>query len=1169
MKQILCLLFLVPLCISSTISRWNLSIKNEKINDSPIILIPGIFTKVTFVLENADGKTFDNSEDEKVINFEIELDDKEGLLATAQSSYTLTPTNSLEFTGYVGLRCGATLKDTSLDLKFKVKAVKNEDGTTTTDGELNIASVKVNISKEKAKLDIDTVLSKISAQAYSLFKINKEPFNIDDIKLVVDASADTEGEYTFPEIVLKKFDELRALYSPEDPVNNGILFDFKFGIKKILEEIKNTKLKFALKIDTEGLEQCFDLVKKEFNLEVIKEKVASLADKAKQAIKYTLDNISKIHDSFNGLKFQLNIPVAPVQVSCEIRLDTNFHTDEDILNNVDASADVQYYNNIFTSVGQVALKLGKLDASAEYYTKCVFSNTGFLENLKSKISVAIGNFLNADVLSNLKPSRDTNRPPKCAEFEFSNILQVAAFKTIARRYCNYVMTKGEPLLVRLFASDICQIASSSIWEGIISKTATICVAPSPLLNVLNYSSTDEAEKYNENFKQFISDISDSNKILEKIGIKNAVVKSVKEYTDVKPDTDKLSFTVDDSDWAVIFNKDIKFEITSTNDQPIECYYNYNFEEGVKKRFSLLGILANSDGYVKLYPNEPKEIKCQIPKDKLVKNTMYPLYMNCYSLPGFKVKYESTGIFNPYTYYYTGDKGSYVPKWERTAVDCTQKINKINPRCIKSKVQSIVEKLKTDIPKFIEDIQDKVEQFGKMANEAQIEVMKKLNSTVQSAIEKVKQSKENLKTFVEKSIETAKYLANRDCSMYASAKSSTEEDTINASSYASCRNSKKYMLSQIIDVIKEKLQCSTIFETVVSGLSDNPEENLKYLLFLINEVTSSPEALEKGTSQAVYDLANCLKENFEPLWEKVQNYLVDTKSYLNTTVDAIKKDASTILMQTLSNLVNVLHFDEIDGYLENVTDKIEKTGLILNEKAKKVYNDIKDFSKKLINYGNGFYNISGSMAVNVNVNPGVFDADADAEVFVTDIVDKGIKLLLHSNYLLKEKAAYAIQSLVFDSPLVSVKASGELNDNTLSTFIDISLYDKDGNEISVNKIGLENFRPTILYSKTTYKNLDVCVYYDEKTEEFSSEGVETDPNFVYEGEEYVKCSSKHLTSFTLSSTEGTSGKSLWVTLLIILGILIVLVGIIVAFIYIRRKTNSQTDVNINKDSPIFA
>ena len=32
--------------------------------------------------------------------------------------------------------------------------------------------------------------------------------------------------------------------------------------------------------------------------------------------------------------------------------------------------------------------------------------------------------------------------------------------------------------------------------------------------------------------------------------------------------------------------------------------------------------------------------------------MYSLYMNCYNLPGSKIRYEQTGIFNAYTYLYT-------------------------------------------------------------------------------------------------------------------------------------------------------------------------------------------------------------------------------------------------------------------------------------------------------------------------------------------------------------------------------------------------------------------------------------------------------------------------------------------------------------------------------------
>lgn len=89
---------------------------------------------------------------------------------------------------------------------------------------------------------------------------------------------------------------------------------------------------------------------------------------------------------------KLNIPKAPIAITCELRADTSFSkTDDDIINHADATA--TYYDNVFTTTGEFNIKLGNLNSTLEYYSKCVISNTGFLDELKQNISVTIGNFL--------------------------------------------------------------------------------------------------------------------------------------------------------------------------------------------------------------------------------------------------------------------------------------------------------------------------------------------------------------------------------------------------------------------------------------------------------------------------------------------------------------------------------------------------------------------------------------------------------------------------------------------------------------------------------------------------------------------------------------------------------------------------------------------------------
>ena len=1143
-SSIFVLLLLIPLCLNKTLSSWKLSIKDEDNKSSLISLLPGIFTKVTLSLTNENGEeTFDDSKNP--ISFKISLKNKN--LVSVSDSYTLVPSESLVYSVYIGIKCGETLADTKT-----VFSVESTEG----DATLTIDGANLSLSTEKAKIDIEPLMTEIPEQSYNLFKVNKEPYNIEDIKILPKLGEKTD-DFTFVEITLNKYDGKRGEYSPLNTLTNGILRNFKFGTKKLFEKLSKTNVKFDLTFESEDLGKCFDLVKKSFDLKVIKKKVETIGDNVKKAIAHTLENISNRNEFTNSLEFKLDIPKAPIAITCEFRADTSFSkTDEDIINHADASA--TYYDNVFTSTGEVNVKLGNLNSTLEYYSKCVFSNTGFLDELKQNISVTIGNFLNSDIVSKLKPSRDTERPSQCVKFVFSNALENAYYATVLPNYCRYVMRKGLPLLSRIFNDVVCYVGDSHF--GLISDNyVNICTAPSPILSINRLISQMTPEQYNKNFEQFIDDV--KNGKLSIIG-KNAI-KSAHRYFDKVPDTSKIVLSNFKGKSGLFSSDSYTANIISTNEDPIQCYYNMNLSNDLTKKFSLIDLLSIRS--VILNPNTETSIDFTIKKG--IDKEIYPIYMQCYSLPNFIYRYENTGVFSPYSFLYDSSlKNQAPPKKIKVEVDCNIIDNKMNPHCLKYNLDNLIEKLRTDIPEIIIKIQDRVESFKTLAVEAQLKVLQNLNTTLKAAMDEVKKDAKKIKDFLEKGIEMAKYLANKDCSIYASGSTSDEGQTYKAGLYLECRDTKKHILSSLIGTVKDQLQCSQIVQVITSKmLSDDIDENLKYILILVNEITNNPDALEEGLSQVVYDLTNCLQEKFDEYWPKVEKYLEEKKNYLRQSILAVKKDVSNIIMQSISNLVNVLHFEEIDGYIQQARDEIEKNGLIALDKAKKINQNIFNFIKKLNEFGNNYYEISGSMAVNVTVNPGQLDSTADAQVFVSDLADKGIKLILHSNYMLREKGAYAMQTVVFDSPLVSVNAKNEIEDGAINTFVGITLYDKDGNEIVVSNLKLEDFRPQLLFNKKFYNNMKTCFFYNEKDEKLDDDGVKTEDDYELNGEKYIRCTPKHLTSFTIGSGEGSS--NVGIIILIIVLCLLIFAGLIVGFIIYRRKCSKKaTSTDIESTFP---
>lgn len=261
-----------------------------------------------------------------------------------------------------------------------------------------------------------------------------------------------------------------------------------------------------------------------------------------------------------------------------------------------------------------------------------------------------------------------------------------------------------------------------------------------------------------------------------------------------------------------------------------------------------------------------------------------------------------------------------------------------------------------------------------------------------------------------------------------------------------------------------------------------------------------------------------------------------------------------MVQSYSNLINMIHFEEIDEIIKKANDK---TGLISDENAKKIQQGLFKVLSKLSEFGNNFYNYSANLALEVFVNPGNLEVGGDAEVVIKDLKEKGIKIALHANYLLRQYQASSLQYVVFDSPLVTVRGSRETEGGTANTFVGITLYDKNGNEVLVKDINIKDFKPIIYYKKKLYNAMKTCLFYNEEKNTLENTGVETDTQ-MFDGEEFIKCIPQHLTSFTVGSYEkanvGSSTSAGTIVLIIVL-ILIALGLLVGGYIFYRKKFNN--------------
>ena len=899
-------------------------------------------------------------------------------------------------------------------------------------------------------------------------------------------------------------------------------------------------------------------------------------DSVKEAIIYNMENITPKKDLTNNIQLNLTMPVAPVIIECKLNGEGK---DEE-------NDEVEYVDYIKNN-GSYLLKFDNLNSNNEYKGECKFTA---LNSEKSNFKIEIGNDKDNDFVTPLYPSRTNYSVPQCLEFIFTSQNkdklgdQVKKFTDLSEKLCHKIMTEDENVLSRIMGSFKCDKAEfdEDFEKNKRTNRSLICIGLSPSFKYKKFRESlinENRTYFEDHVNKFVDLVNTKEKIInifkDEDDLEGLELSEFRRYYDLNsPDIDKIQLVVN-NDGGMKKKEKLQFNIISNNTQPIECFYNEEMKSDDKKRYMNLYHNRGKKG-ITLYPNEQKTFETKLNDFKEKK--MFSLYMNCYNLPGAKIRYEQSGVFNAYTYLYTdSDDDQSVIIDEKVTINCAEKINRINPHCLKGQYNQLLNKMKTKMPEI--DIDEEVEKFSKLSNKAQLELLKNLEEEFSKEIEKI--DKKTTK-FLKKVINMAKYLTNRDCSIYSSGNTNDLSKTINKEEYKQCRESKKKVQKKLIELMKDKFKCEDLKALISKeGLSTNVEENIKYIILLIQELSNNADSFYKEESKILYDLTTCFEHNFNEYWAQVNDYLKENGS-LDLTILAIKKDLSNLLIQSLANLIKILHYEEIDGYIKEDDRNITESGIMGYLQGKKIHESIKDFIKHFNEFGNGEYNLSDSIIINVTINEEYKEEtqirtlveennenkdEIDEEI--TNYKDKGITLILHPKYMLTKKNAYAMQVVRYDSPIMPIKTSGDKDDSTLDTFISITLYDNKGNEINIDDLP-ENVRPKILYNKSYHKFLKHCFYYNEKKEDLDENGMDSEDNYVYKGDKYFKCTTKHLTSFTAGNyykKSSSSGVSTLAIVLIIIGCVLVL-AIIILIILLKRRKNSGNIEEIKKDDGIM-
>ena len=1155
-QNYLLLVILFQLCLTSTIKKYKLEIKDGNGEENQITLIPGIFTKITLSLTNLEGNEFAYKDETKYI---IKFNDEK--IVASKAELILNPQESMVYTNYIGISCTNLIEGETHSLSFKVE--KGNDSTD--ENSLEYEPVTLKINKAQSEIKLDLLLKSMVKQTKNFFKLENEIYNVDDINITLDETSSALAKFDFKSLVIAAFNKRNEEeISQKSAENHGILFNYPLFSKDIVEQ---SQFNFKLKFDSNSIGTCFKLAKTDFDFQIKTEGAINLDANVKSAILYNIEDGSPKYDATNKIQINTIIPVAPVILDCEFSMNSTISNEGTSKLKSTIEEGTKFFKTVVTSTGKISIVVDNLNATADYKAKCEISTTDAFDEAIKKIEVTIGNYINADIIKKLVPSKDPNATPQCVKFTFENLAQSVGFSVFGPLFCRYFMKKNDALIARALPSVICD----SLLPN--NENVTLCVAPSPLYNTAKVLSKKTETDFNKRFDEFVEEIRNIDLTKYNISSISLKVSNIEREKDIpiNPSSVSVALTEIKKDLFNFTPIEFLFNVHSSHSQNLECFYNLFL---TNEEPSLINYF---EGYVILEPNTNQILSVKPRLNFLFGDDKYYSFnLRCRNLPGFLFKYETTGNMNKYTYLNTKtDINQIIERISEITINCNEKKNKLNPRCIHEKIVSIADQLKTEIPKKISEIESEIQQFANTAREVKKHILNQLKTDFEALVKKADTS---INQLVEEAIKILRYLSYTDCSIYVSGSKNSEAETFKYGIYVECRETKQNIIERIIEALKDKFQCPAVV-SFISNFSDDYEQNLKYLLFLVNELSNNPESFKNETTQFLIDLAECLHDNFDKYWKDVEKYLKEKKSYLEESIKAVKRDVEHLILQTLENLAEVLHFNELDGLIANITDQVTKTGLIVYDKAKEIQNKIIEFAKRLNEFGAGNYTFNGEMSANVDINDGQISAETESEIKVNYVTDKNIVILTHSNLMLKKYNAYALQTLVFESPLVSVKATAGLEGNyseAVNTFVSITLYDKDGKEITAKEIE-DKIRPKILYLKEKYDQLKSCYYYDEIKKDLNNKGVSLE-TLIFEGKEYISCVSNHLTSFTAGTkiieSESESdinpenpevkkeGLSTGIIILIILGV-ILLLAVLVAVVIMIKKKSATSNGNIDQ------
>lgn len=1061
--------------------KFLIEVVNSNLESTPIKLTPGLYEKIYVKITKLSNIPF------LFHDLDLEIDDED---FRTEKKIRIDPLKGNYFVAYIGIKCGSQFEGVkTLNFKNTEKAFF-----------CDFKPFNVTVTQEKTYVDFEQNVQELSVKGYGFLKFNLENiypmepttfnFNFDNSKEVVEVQGALD---------IKKREN-------DEKITKSYL---KYKAKKYVEDDN------VIVVNITSQSMCILPKKDSFSFTINNLTIPEFKHELKKDIVKSIKVVEAKEE--NAIEIDMTIPLGNTMISCEARHGTGKEFDdrelfsdikeEEYIDNEDEDfrKDRKYNVDDYISQNNTEYKLvfTNLYRLGVYRVKCKLNGA---YDGSSKINIKIGHLEDADFKTVLRPNSFYKNLPRCIDFTFDKNDNIVNFTQSA---IQYFYTQEKPKCVQIKERDLNNVL------GYDENVKSLCTGINPLCM---FNIKEDLDKITNDFTEELNTIEKINNTLG-IEINNAFsLETVKD--DESPDKNLINVTYikESKDTKGV---DITFSITNNNKHPIVCAYNKELEKNGKARWlnplDLYGELNIANGQTATLNFSLKKVDNGY--------SIYSLVMDCGNLPGYIYHYYTTGPFIASSVYVSKENPKDYEKKDKA--NCENNMHL--PECIArknkedmKKVKKAIDEFESDIPSFVDDVLDDISNFAHLHIPEQKEILK-------DELKKLKQTQKLSKEKLQQAYKILKQMVKKECT--------------NSENYEECRKDKKTIFEDLFKEIKDYFSCNNILDNIKNfDDSSSFTENVKSILALISSTTDNSDSLNKDNSQFLYNLSYCVLDKFDEIWDYTNKEIKDLTPEESLNV---KKDIIQLMVKSISNLVEIIKYDEADGFLEDQM-KVLSTKILISETAKKLRKKIHHAAKLLWKLGNGNYVLD-----NLVINITKLDENEKDEKQEFNFTEYGIQLRIKKKKLLKKFKADLMQIIIYRKyPQISIN-----NTESENKFISIKFF-KDNNEVEVDDID-DDDRPEIVFEKTKFKK---CVYYNEKDEDLTKDGLEN-----LSDDKYTICKVKHFTDFSISNLDVNNGSSnTWKIILIIIFIILLAVAGFFVFMKTRNPVKNVDVENIGKN-----